>query len=204
MKNVFPLLVTLFLCSNNLFAQNKVGETSVSVITGVSLIGLYYDAPLLLSTGSSNELKYTSNTTPVFGLAIDYSLIDLFSIGLAGSFQHFENRVSLNSFSAYTRHEVNRINLSVRSLFHIPNKEKVDLYGGLRLGATLWRDSESASFDANNNKLSGEKQGNYVLPSFQLLIGVKVYLIDNLALNAELAIGSPYFLAIGLAYTFSR
>lgn len=121
--------------------------------------------------------------------------------------------------------KVPRTTLSTRFLFHYANSKRFDLYTGFRLGVGLW--SVKTTGNISNDELSktiNEIEKEFNLPEdafpekievnlksrtpFALLqtqfipFGIRGYVTENIGINGELAIGSPYFASIGLNYRF--
>jgi hypothetical protein len=66
----------------------------------------------------------------------------------------------------FTESKLQRTNVSMRALFHKTKREKLDLYGGLRIGLTLWHDTESDTYNCNTNERKYEVLPDLILPSF--------------------------------------
>jgi hypothetical protein len=118
-----------------------------------------------------------------------------------------------------------RTTFATRLLFHYGNKGRIDCYTGFRLGVGLWSpklniDVDQATFDRIINELveqSGVPRDQLpssiesklktraigILPQAQFIpFGIRGYVTENIGINGELAIGSPYYLSIGANYRF--
>jgi hypothetical protein len=117
-----------------------------------------------------------------------------------------------------------RTTLAARFLFHYGNAKRFDCYTGFRVGAGLWsvkikgdidEEALSTAIDGINkelglpeaipidipNKIKG--RASFVLPQVQFIpFGIRGYVTENIGINGELAVGSPYFLSIGANYRF--
>ena len=88
--------------------------------------------------------------------------------------------------------EGSRNTVAARALFHFGDNPNLDQYAGLRAGMTLWSYSDNALLE--------DESLNANVFSFRLLYGLRAYLTDNLAVNLEVGLGSPYLFNGGIAY----
>ena len=166
--------------NNEINAQQEAGEVVISAGAGYSLISR------LISVGS--DVK----SVPPLYLNVDYGVTDVFSIGLAGSYSSF----SYDDIDLFTGDIVDvkgtRNSIAARALFHFGDNASLDQYAGLRAGMTLWGYSDTSLLDEENL--------NANVFSFRVLYGLRAYLTDNLAVNLEVGLGSPYLFNGGIAY----
>jgi hypothetical protein len=122
---------------------------------------------------------------------------------------------------------VPRTTVATRLLFHYGNKGRLDCYSGFRFGVGIWSVKTTANIDREtlNRAIDGianefgdtaeniktiddvktkiKSGASFVLPQVQLIaFGLRGYVTENIGLNGELAIGSPYFVSIGANYRF--
>jgi hypothetical protein len=120
---------------------------------------------------------------------------------------------------------VPRTTLATRLLFHYANKGRIDCYTGFRFGVGIWSLKASGNLDEETIRkalselqgqitpdgqdspidFSGKLSGKATLPLLQaqfIAFGLRGYVTDNIGINGELAIGSPYFLSVGANYRF--
>ena len=165
--------------NNEINAQQEAGEVVISAGVGYSLFSR------LISSGTNVK------SIPPLYINADYAVTEVFSIGLAGSYSSFSyDDIDLNGDPINV--EGSRNTIAARALFHIGDNPILDQYAGLRAGMTLWGYSD--------NLLLEEENVNANVFSFRFLYGLRAYLTDNLAVNLEVGLGSPYLFNGGIAY----
>ena len=190
MKKLFFLVLTAVVFAvaptNEINAQQESGQVVVSAGAGYSLI--------------SRILSGTNQTSlpPVY-LNVDYGVTENFSIGLAGSYSSYSyddviTTIDANGNTVEEAFSVSgtRNTIAGRALFHFGDNPNLDQYAGLRAGMTLWGYSDSG--------LLTEDDLNGNVFSFRILYGARAYLTDNLAVNLEIGLGSPYLFNGGISY----
>jgi len=202
-------LLTIFLCcSVASFAQTELANPrhTISTQLGYGWFGLFNNTSTDISFNDENpgmERSYTAsiNGSPATTLAYDYRLGRVFSLGGAVGHQSLK----MKDFQNATTNEdingtvgINRVFLSVRTLFHYGKNPKWDLYSGVRAGATVWNvkstlDKDEFSFNDGINI----SRGAFVLPHLvPIPFGVKYYPTERFMVGAELAAGSPHVVAL--------
>ena len=184
MKKILFLVVTTMAFAitptNEINAQQEAGEFVISAGAGYSLISR------LISIGS--DVK----SVPPLYVNVDRGVTEAFSIGLAGSYSSF----SYDDVDFFTGDNVKvkgtRSSIAARALFHFGDNSSLDQYAGLRAGMTFWGYSDTALLDEESLNVNGF--------SFRILYGLRAYLTDNLAVNLEVGLGSPYLFNGGIAY----
>ncbi len=229
LKNVFiPIFVSIAFLAQ---AQNGDFRNVVSANIGLNVFGSAAGSLDGNTNTNEAQYKYGKFTAgPTFQLAWDYGVVKWFSIGVAGSYNRAKYAYEDVQYKGEKLGTVNfvagRTTLSIRPLFHYGNANNWDFYSGFRLGAGFW--SAKLSLDANDDlamqlvakideDLAGYVPGfirkrlvndvgaraGFVAPVVQFVpIGVRGYFNDHIGLNAELAVGSPYFLTGGVNYRF--
>lgn len=152
-------------------------------------------------------LSYTNNMGGFVDVKIKWNI----SVGVGASYQSavmewapYSNGPGGNYVYVFSD-KVTRTNLGVRILYHYPNYSKhFDVYAGIRIGQSYWHDTPS---DSNTVKKNVTVYTNYflesqnmVVPSFQMLTGLRFYFSDALAIHLEAAVGSPYVLEGGVTF----
>lgn len=115
---------------------------------------------------------------------------------------------------------IRRLNIGLRYLyrFHINAKQdsngKLEVFTGIRIGTSLWTDELPPGMSDSYYYIGSYHTSHSLsLTSIQCLFIVRIYpfstynghgFINNLGIDLEAAIGSPYFLNGGLAYRFNR
>jgi hypothetical protein len=223
----YPFLLSLLLFAFSTLAQNEDYKHVISVQSGASLF-----SPFRGSVTSSQEISDTTvsfssgkmRNFPQLNVAYDYGVNQWFSIGGAVSY----NKVSLDLKDVkYNKTEnlgdvnlnVSRVTFGTRALFHYGNANRMDMYSGVRLGVGIWTARVSSnSLDNKLDEVLKEAGGSGIwrsllgnrikgsFPMFQaqvILFGLRGYITENIGLNGELSVGSPYFASIGINYRIS-
>jgi len=156
--------------------------------------------PNLPNFNPYDKLEYSS--TPVLAGSYDYGVSDIFSVGVAASYQSFTEQYSSTKYASFLLEPTfkvvtTRTNIAVRPLFHISNTDKFDLYGGLRIGYTIWE--HNVSTDKIKVEFPSFEQDGFAL---QALLGMRYFFGDFIGVGLELSIGSPYFTMAGVNFKF--
>lgn len=184
---VLIFVVFAFTFSNDVKAQQESGQVVLSAGAGYSVISK------LLSVGENVQ------SIPPLYLNADYGITNNLSIGLAGSYSSIsydDVLISTDDMGNIIEEDVNvqgsRNTVAARVLFHFGDNPKLDQYAGLRAGMTFWGWNDESLVDEEN--LSANNL------SYRILYGMRAYLTDNLGVNLEIGIGSPYFFNGGISY----
>ena len=194
---LFAICALLVGTSNSVDAQKYQGESVVTLGAGYSLIGGLIDA-----------IGTDVNVAPALLVSYDYAISDNFTLGAALSYQPmnytFDNAyyvgTSITPVEETVKVNVARINIGIRPLFHFGNNDDVDWYTGLRIGYQSW----SFKNDSNDPALADDFNDLGVLsrPTVQPLLGMRYFFTQNIGMNMELTIGSPYIAMIGANFRF--
>jgi len=202
------LLSFLLFCALTSFAQREAPASrhTISAQVGYGWFGLFNNAAADVSFDdgtNSNEYTAIFNGTPTATVAYDYRLGRVFSLGAAVGFQSLDiagiRNANTNEAISGTI-DINRTFISARTLFHYGGNSKWDLYSGARIGGTVWNVTSTVDRDeitiAEGITVGS---GTAVFPHLTLIpIGVKHYPNERLMIGAELATGSPHFIAFQL------
>lgn len=191
MKKFFFLVLTAVVFAvaptNEINAQQESGQVVVSAGAGYSLISR------ILSAGTNQ-----TSLPPIY-LNVDYGVTENFSIGLAGSYSSYSYDDVITTLDANGNFveeafsvKGTRNTIAGRALFHFGDNPNLDQYAGLRAGMTLWGYSDSGLL--TDDELNAN---NF---SFRILYGARAYITDNLAVNLEIGLGSPYLFNGGISY----
>ena len=218
MKNYFTAIIFILIVSftnSDLKAQGdnkkeKPEEDKHKIViaanAGQSLIGFLFEK--LRTTANQHEAGIDLSQTPALQISGDYYVDPKFSVGAAVSYQQFN--INLNHWkyldeitSQYTivdfSTKVTRTQIGARALFHFYNKKKLDMFSGLRFGPTIWK-ATTNSPDPKYEALGSLQGGAFAV---QLIVfGLRGYLTDNIGLDFELAVGSPYYASAGINCRF--
>jgi len=146
-----------------------------------------------------------SSITPSLGGTIDYGIGKKFSIGLAASYQ---SEMISHEETPYND-EISRTNAAIRFLYHLNRKStRFDNYIGLRLGCSYWQDRPSLTsfyqtvpYPIPIFYFIGAS--HLLVPSFQFLYGICLYISDTFGFHLEAGIGSPYLIEGGITFRFN-
>ncbi len=210
MKKITIILIAILFFSFSFvdtYAQDY--KSTVSVGAGSSLLGLTLKGLALKdikdgTTSQSDIQNSTYKSVPVLQLSYDLMLAKIFSIGVAGSYQHF----NFDNKSSDEYLHVKRSNVAIRGLFHYGNGKRIDMYSGVRLGATIWNtDFKIKDIDTDPTlkelkKEIDDKLSGIVFAPQLVAFGFRGYFTNNIGVFAELSVGAPAFLTAGLNFRF--
>ena len=186
---IMTAIAVFALLNTNSYAQNADYKSVVSVGVGSSLFG-----GLMRVLEVAENDSYSYSQTPVLGASYDYGVTDFLSVGVSGTYQGFFLKADDGTATLL------RLNGAARVLFHYVNNDKLDLYSGVRLGATGY-DFDSTSADPTLDGFADDNSGFHFRTQV-VAFGMRGYFTDNIGANLEFTIGSPYFLMGGLNYRF--
>ncbi len=194
-KISFLLLATVFaLGTANLHAQEH--KSALTVNAGFSLIGGLFSLP---DEGVSNY------SIPAIQVGYDYYILNWFSLGAAGSIQFMG--VDYDNYEYETGEFVNgdlsivRTNVAMRALFHYFNRNRLNMYSGVRMGLTNWNIDNNLT-DKNYDYDEVLSSTGIVFAPQLVLFGLRGYFTENFGANLEFAVGPPHFFSAGLNYRF--
>lgn len=200
MKNKLFILTILASFTISTSAQKSQGTSVVTLGLGYSL----FNNIVKTSLDTYQDVKVTS--VPTIAFTYDYGLSDNFSLGLAGAFQsnsgtftndYFDENYMLQTENAKV--SLSRINLALRPLFHYGKSDKLDMYSGLRVGY-LVRNVKAESKDPDAvflDEFDGNRFALGLVP-----FGFRYFFTDNIGMNMDLQIGTPYVVSGGIALSF--
>jgi hypothetical protein len=214
MKKILFVLMA-FVAINTTQAQNEDFRSNVGLNVGYGLFNIL-DAALSAADDTLN-LGASVSALPQLSLTYDYSIRQWFSIG--GSVSYGNLAISDDSYTvtqvdslgnwetitgSYSTN-LSRISVGARALFHYGNSGRLDMYSGIRLGASIWgANVESSTFDIEDlpEDVSGRSTG--VLPNVHfILFGIRGYVTENIGIGGEIcAGGAPHIAALNVNYRF--
>ena len=214
MKKTTHFFIILLLVGFSTFApqyanaQKIKGQTVVTAGAGYSLAGALMT---LISDGLNTSGTVTSTKTPVIIGGLDYGITDHFSIGAVytyqglsakySSFTDFDSLGNLISTTGSITDRLTRQSIVVRPLFHFGESENLDLYTGARFSYVLWNYKSDGRKDLSSSDIF-EGFGSPVKP--QAIFGMRYNFMPALGFNAEFAIGSTYFMMVGINARFGK
>jgi len=179
----------------------------------------YPVANSFLQTGNADEYPYPCYKSVSYsnnkGGFVDVRFKWNLSVGIAASYQEATmewtpGAPGPDSPDGYVFSDnVSRTNVALRVLYHPPLRSKhFDIYYGIRYGKSYWHDTPSDTntvvYTTGNGKVSNTsyflQNQNMVVPSFQMLMGMRFYFADFFALHLEAGIGSPYLIEGGITF----
>ena len=193
-------------------AQNSPNEMVVDGGIGMSLIPYLVDASCSANFSSgtyyNNYVPYTNSSTPAFNGSLDYGIFNEFSLGAGFTYQSCTVNVNgwyngRTGLLEDVTENINRLNVRLRGTAHwdFSDDHKWELYGGAGIGYSIWTDQNNA----HNSNFPSDAPWNVVpgttrLVSFQGFLGLRSYFTDNFGAHLEVALGSPYFIDLGISF----
>ncbi len=185
-------------------AQKYLGQTVIGTNAGFSLVGA------LLTTTFNAADRVTglqARVSPGISTSVDVGLAPRFSMGGAYFIQTASAEWDQYTDSSGTVHNgeysmrLTRHNFGIRALFHFGDNDDFDPYFGVRIGMSRWTYSTKGVDAGDDIGLFDETVfRNRVLP--QALFGVRYFFLPFLGVNAEIAVGFPYYLSTGINFRF--
>lgn len=211
------LLCSLFLMFTIVFAANAQNEdypNSIAVNGGLNVLQFSGLALRLIPEDLRDNVTLKNSAS--YGVAFDRAINNRFSIGATvhfnGGTASFQDAFTVKDqiVSGLVKASYTRVPIMIRGLVHYGKNEKLDMYSGLGLGASIWRvkvsGNGSVQTTITDKDLSENLRGipaGTVLPTAQLIaFGARYFPIPNLGIGGELAIGTPYYLALNVSYRF--
>ena len=209
MKKTTIILLSIFFLSfsdTNIYAQDY--KHTLNAGGGISLVGVSLKTVLEISKIIDNldvdtivqDAVYSS--MPAIGGSYGYMINELFSVGIASSYQTFNINNDVVGYSL----DIKRTNFALRGLIHYGKSEKIDMYSGIRLGLTNWKggvDIKGTTADPTVKQTVSDLNDYFTKIKFapQLIVfGIRGYFINNVGAFAEIAIGPSAFLFGGLTF----
>lgn len=207
MKKSIVLIVAAVISFTTLSAQSSdralsQGKSSVNVFYGVNLLTSFYKG---LASQEAVDVKVTG-IGPV-GLMYEYMVTDGIGLGVEASYastnlSYLDPETDANG--VVTNYEWNLKFATTRAFFranfHFTKSENFDAYFFVAAGY------RGSSFTVNSTDPTFVKE-EYKLPrvvppyGFKPGLGFRYFFIDNVGINAEIAIGTPVMSA-GLSFKF--
>jgi hypothetical protein len=211
MKKIQFLLLSVLL-STIAIAQNQENEKVIGLNAGLSWTAVIFNnlnaenINLEIERANVSVGSFNAYAGPAVGLTFDYGITNVFSLGALVSRQSITGDIGQYSWpdlngnqrteSISFRNARNNISLIPRFHYRTEN-EKLDMYSGFRLGFTFWNIEVNATdpnFDILD-KFAPSRPTAGIIP-----FGLRYYMSDDLGVNFETAIGSPYVFSVGAQY----
>lgn len=211
------LLSTLFLlCPVASYAQgapkngggNGMGSKShVMLAGGYSLLGLFGGMVEGLLDGVD---ELTVKSSPEFIVNYDYKVVDKFSVGAGYTYQqlkmeYLDTVINLAGDTSYAffKDKITRQNTGIRLAVHFNDlDEPLDTYAGVRVSMTFWGYKTDNPRSDRNPEAEIDEFFNEGKVRTQVFLGTRYYFNDFIGVGGEVAIGNPYFLALGIDFKF--
>lgn len=185
-------------------AQKYLGQTVIGSSAGFSLVGA-------LLTNAFNVTDraiagFDARVTPGISNTIDVGLAPRFSLGAAYFIQSAKAEWSSYEDSNGIVHtgdyyfRLTRHNFGIRALFHFGDNDDFDPYFGVRIGMARWTFKTNVEGGNDIGLFDNTLFRARVLP--QALFGVRYFFLPFLGVNAEIAVGFPYYLSTGINFRF--
>jgi opacity protein-like surface antigen len=214
MKKQFLILVLAVVSFFSVSAQNQDFPNALTFNAGLNF---YQLGGFLVSSLPSNVRDNVSlKTTASYGLAYDRAINDRFSVGGSihynGGTATFQDAFQFKgqTVSGLVKGTYSRVPIMIRGLVHYGKNEKLDMYSGLGLGVSIWKAKVSGNGSLQTSITDQDLKDNLrgiptgtAIPTAQLIaFGARYYPVPNIGIGGELAIGTPYFLALNVSYRF--
>lgn len=185
-------------------AQKYLGQTVVGANAGFSLVGALMTNAFNITDRAIDG--FDAHVTPGISNTVDVGLAPRFSIGGAYFIQVGTAKWSQYTDTAGFVHtgdyffRASRHNFGIRALFHFGDSDDFDPYFGVRIGMARWTFKSNVDGYEDLGLFDETFFRNRVLP--QALFGVRYFFLPFLGVNAEIAIGFPYYLSAGVNFRF--
>ncbi len=209
MKKIAFLFV-IFITSLNLVGQNEDLKHRIGLNAGSSIWGT------TTNTLVHGSLVKKAKALPVPVISYTYEVAQDLTFGVTASHQLFAFELfPIDTLSNIVDIKINRLNCAFKTNYYFINKSNFDLYMGAKLGGSFWFGNISFKtlYDyivrispplIEDVVIKNIVPSNVKFVSFffsgQLNVGFDYYFIKNVGINAELAIGAPYWAATGLTF----
>ncbi len=200
--NFKTLFVVLFLVAGlNLHSQeNFQGDMTLSGQFGASTMAAWY-----YNNSSATNIDAIHKIPPAYQLNFDYFMLDMLSLGASFSYQ----RVSfIDRDHPYIKDGVllkedvttylTRLNFAYRILFHYVRSKTLDVYSGVRIGLNYHTSADNSQDPNYFTSIDPFKEYGFA-PQI-LALGARIYVLENLAITAELGVGYPSFFSAGATF----
>ena len=209
---IFAVMLTIMLASGAGKAQTNYGNNDYRIYAG-SNVGLSLINMVFKSVEYADEPGWNTRIIPPVQFSVDYRLHKRVSVG--GAFAVSKVWVDYLSTATPVSPEPDglisqfagdllRLNAGVRGLFYYMARERIDMYGGLKVGLNYWAlktSSADPDFGVTGDPFSMVDAGFF--PAFQIIpFGMTVYPVENFGINFEFAAGQPYFMSLGFKARF--
>lgn len=203
-KKILVLFAIVFFSFSNIQAQEL--RSTVTAGAGFSLVGTVLKAVVYSANSNENTSASMKNSMyssiPALQASYGFMLNKRFSVGAAFSHQYFN--VDDNTSGEFVH--VKRTNFAIRGLIHYGKSDKLDMYSGVRLGATHWNTKfkfaaldEDPTVEQFNDVIEKYLTGTRFAPQV-ILFGLRGYFVENVGAFVEVSVGPPAYLSAGLTF----
>jgi hypothetical protein len=194
-KLIIACTLVLSTIAGTVSAQKYAGQLNVTAGASFSMTGL-----LFTTLNNSIGNNTTVNTTSLPGLngMLDYGISDRFSVGAAYYYQSWSgdwSEVDSNGVNQNFDYSIKRQNVGLRALFHFGDNENLDTYAGARFGYSFWSTKTNSTGNLDFGRFTSR-----LWP--QAIFGMRYFFSDFIGVNAEFAVGPPYYMMFGLNARF--
>lgn len=142
-----------------------------------------------------------------YGGHIDVGIKPSLSVGGGFTYNEFDydDQWTRDTFNLDVNVNARRMNFGARVLYHFPafNPERTNVYGGLRLGFSVWEYRFAGGLEDERYEKKVPFKLN--LPSFQAVVGYRYYFLPFMGIHVEVGVGTaPYFVMTGLSLKMNR
>jgi hypothetical protein len=183
------------------------GKSQLMLGGGYSIVGFLGSLVEELVT-SATDLEVKSS--PEFVVNYDYRLAEKFTLGAGYTYQqlkmeYLDTVFQTNGDTTYAFYQgrITRQNVGLRGAIHFTEPDNaLDTYAGVRFSMTFWGYKTDNPDPYNNVEADIDEVFGEGKPRIQVFLGTRYYFNDFIGVGGELAIGNPYFLAIGVNLKF--
>jgi hypothetical protein len=202
-------LFVLFVGYNNLCAQDYIQEKpirdlkvqdeysfkkGITVFAGSSFSLINYFRSLGAFTNYSVS-------PPPLSLLVAYRPVHWFSIDAGVTYENYKMLYSIAGTSNFEKGLVRRLNIGLRPVLYAKIDEGNFILMGFRIGMVNGSGLKKLSQEFSASTLGGPFKESGA--TFQLFIGQQYKFARNSSIQYELAIGSPYYFALGYVHHFN-
>lgn len=192
-KIYLGLICIFFAGFNSVNAQaNRVGETMIGFGVGYSNFNSY------LYYGAQPSLEL-----PELSATLDYFVISNYSIGLGVAYQSVSgggNFYSYPNTTSFTEN-VNRVNVSLRSVVYFTKDTKPEFYGGVCIGYEYFNYQYNPTPNVGNYPNYGNNNQPLTAPTIQAFLGVRAMITPAFGTYFEVGTGIPFFAEMGFSFS---
>lgn len=149
---------------------------------------------------------YFVSQSPAYNFMIDYSFVRWLSFGIGGVYQSVTDNPSeelpsdIYATNPNEIEKITRYNYSARILYHPLKHSLLDVYAGVRLGESMWKEQITSNSQPDSVLYKTIISSSQI--SYQILVGAAVPLFHCIGIHLEFGLGNPYLIEAGVTFMF--